>query len=52
MTVGCMRVAYLVPKATNTQSEYAVLNCISTTTTVVCTNLNVTFHVYFLCCFS
>ena len=48
-----MRIAYWIPKATNTHSEYVTLIAFFTTTMVARTRLNVTLYVHCLyCCVS
>jgi len=53
MTIWRMRIAYWIPKATNTHSEYVTLIAFFTTTMVARTRLNVTLYVHCLyCCVS
>jgi hypothetical protein len=44
------RIAYWIPKATNTHSEYVILNCFYTATVVARTFLNIALHVLCLSC--
>ena len=50
MTIWRMRIACLIPKDTNTHSEYEILIAFSTTTTVARTRLTVTLYVQYVVC--
>jgi len=50
MTVWCMHIACWISKATNTHSEYVLLNGFSTATVVACTHLIVTVYAHCLAC--
>jgi len=51
MTIWRMRIAYWIPKSTNTRSELWNTYCISTTTKAARTRRNVTLYVHCLSCY-
>jgi len=51
MTVWRKRIAWWITKATNTHSQYVILFCFSTKTTVTWTLLDVTLYVHCLYCY-
>jgi hypothetical protein len=50
MEIRRMRIACRIPKATDTYSEYVILNGFSTAKMAAVKLLNVTFYVYYLPC--
>jgi hypothetical protein len=48
MKIWRMRIACWIRKATNTHSEYVILNAFSTATVVARTRLDVTLYVHYL----
>jgi len=48
--IWCMCIACWITNATDTHSEYVILNSFLTATIIAYTHRNVTLHVHYLCC--